>query len=181
MKMIISGRKVNASTGKVVEVLNPATHQLIDTVPDASLEDIEKCIEIAQEGKRSWASTPLHVRTQVIRNFLDLLLKNKTDIVHLLSREGGKILKDANAEFGFTYEVFSGFIEVANHFHGDALPTDSHPGNEKDLIFTRNEPLGVIVCIVPFNWPMGLFSHKVAPARFLREMQSSSSRHPKTL
>lgn len=160
--MIIGGKKTDSSDGKVIEIRNPITTELIDTVPNATKEDIDKCVTIAQKGKRIWADTPLHERSRILFKFADVLKAHTEELGALQCKESGKSVKDCEGEVCASSDAFKAYTERANHLYGETLP-DSIPGLEKDIFFTRREPLGVFVCIVPFNYPIGLFTHKVAP------------------
>jgi NAD-dependent aldehyde dehydrogenases len=163
MKMMIGGKRVDSQNGETIKVINPATGELIDTVPNASEEDIKEAIDISLEGKKVWGSTPLFRRSEILRRFLELAEENKNDLAVLLSTETGKTVREGIAEVDTLLRVFRGYIEKANHFYGITLP-DSQTGLENDIIFTRREPLGVIVLVIPFNFPIDLFSHKAAPS-----------------
>lgn len=163
MKMIINGEKVSSSDKKEIQVLNPATQEVVDSVPSATKEDIEKVIQVAQSGKKTWAQTPLYERSVILKKYVKLLGEHKAELSKLECSETGKIIRECEGEVGTAAKLFTGFIERANHICGDVMP-DCQSECGKDLIFTRREPLGVIACIVPFNYPVELFSHKVAPA-----------------
>lgn len=163
MKMIINGEKVDSSDRKGIQVLNPATQEVIDTVPSATQEDIQKAIQVAQTGRKVWSQTPLYERSSILKKYVELLKENKLELSKLESSETGKIIKECEGELGTAAKIFTGFIERANHLCGEVMP-DCQSECGKDIIFTRREPLGVIVCIIPFNYPVELFCHKVAPA-----------------
>ncbi|WP_010235573.1 aldehyde dehydrogenase family protein [Clostridium arbusti] len=163
MKMIINGEKVNSSDEKVIQVLNPATQEVLDTVPSATPEDIQKAIQAAQNGKKVWGQTPLYERSTILKKYVGLLEEHKSELSKLECSETGKIIKECEGEVGTAAKIFTGFIERANHLCGEVMP-DCQSECGKDLIFTRREPLGAIACIVPFNYPVELFFHKVAPA-----------------
>jgi len=163
MKMIIGGEKVDSFDGKTMDVINPATGEWLDTVPGATKEDVEKALDIAQEGKRIWASTPLHERSRILSEYANLVSKHRNEIATLLCKETGKPIKQAKAEVSSVSYLFRGFIERARHLYGMSMP-DTDPGTEKDIVFTRREPLGVVACIIPFNYPAFTFAFKVAPA-----------------
>ncbi|WP_010238815.1 aldehyde dehydrogenase family protein [Clostridium arbusti] len=163
MKMIINGEKVNSSDEKVIQVLNPATQEVLDTVPSATPEDIQKAIQAAQNGKKVWGQTPLYERSTILKKYVKLLEEHKSELSKLECSETGKIIKECEGEVGTAAKIFTGFIERANHLCGEVMP-DCQSECGKDLIFTKREPLGVIACIVPFNYPVELFFHKVAPA-----------------
>lgn len=163
MKMIINGEKIDAKEGQVAEVLNPATQEVIDVVPVASNEDIEKCLDYAQAGKEIWSATPLHERSRILLKYADLLEEHKEELAILQCREMGKPYTQCAGEVETAVLLFRGFVERAKHLYGETMP-DCHPGTEKDIIFTKREPLGVVACILPFNYPVELYAHKVAPA-----------------
>lgn len=163
MQMTINGEKTNSSDGKEIQVFNPATQELIDTVPSATNEDIERATKAAQVGKKLWAETPLYERTKILKKYVLLLEEHKSELAQLECKELGKIIRECKFEVNVAAKIFTGFIERANHLCGDVMP-DCQSECGKDLIFTRREPLGVIACIVPFNYPVELFCHKVAPA-----------------
>jgi len=164
MKMIIGGKKVDSSDGKVIEVFNPSTHEIIDTVPSATREDIEKALEIAQNGKDIWANTPLHKRSEILLKYADLVDKHRKELMDISSKEVGKPVIQSGYEIDSLVGLFRGYVEKAKHFYGVSMPLGVRPGVENDVHFTIREPLGVIVCIVPFNFPIVLYAYKAAPA-----------------
>lgn len=161
--MIIGGQKVDAQDGKVIEVRNPATMELLDTVPSATNEDVEKALEIAQEGKRVWAQTPLHERCRRLMAFAELVEENREDLAVLLCKETGKAIRDARAEVAGIPSMVRAYAERAAHLYGSCL-SDVQPGTEHDVVITVREPLGVIICVIPFNFPASTLAHKIAPA-----------------
>ncbi|MGI6777061.1 MAG: aldehyde dehydrogenase family protein [Acetivibrionales bacterium] len=164
MKMLIGGKWKGASDNGVREVINPATGEVIDTVPEATKEDVDEAIRLSLAGKEAWASFPLWKRAEILNKFVDMIDDNRKELGLLLSKEMGKPIKEAVGDFTSLKAIFTGFIETANNLLGNAMPIGVQPGKEKDLEITIREPLGTVVCIVPFNAPLVLFSHKVAPA-----------------
>ena len=86
MQMNIGGKKVSSSDGKVSNVFNPATQELLDTVPVATEEDIERCLDIAQDGKKLWAGTPLVERSKILLKYASLLESHKKNWRHYRAR-----------------------------------------------------------------------------------------------
>ena len=164
MKMLIGGQYRNASDNSCKEVFNPATGELIDTVPLATPQDIDETLENARKGFLEWSDTPLYKRLQIIYKFADLLEENNEELANLMCRESGKSIWVCRLEAEEAVVVFRGYCEKARNFMGEALPLNTEPRVENDFIVTIREPLGVIVCIVPFNYPVELYAHKVAPA-----------------
>lgn len=163
MKMLIGGQKVDSFDGKIINILNPANGELIDTVPDSSAKDLDLLLEHSLNGKKIWGGTPLHERSKILLNFIDKVSLHIDELAELLCRETGKNIKEAKLEVGLVPVIFRRFLEAANHMYGITLP-DSQPGGEKDVIFTRREALGTIACIIPFNFPASTYAYKVAPA-----------------
>jgi succinate-semialdehyde dehydrogenase/glutarate-semialdehyde dehydrogenase len=163
MKMIINGQKRDSSNNRVVEIINPFNQELLDTVPSATEEDLELALEHVSKGKRVWRETPLYKRSKILLQFTEKVREHREELSVLLCKETGKTIKEAMIELNSVQYIFRSFIEQANHLYGITIP-DSQPGGEKDIIFTRREPLGVVVCIIPFNYPALTYAYKVAPA-----------------
>lgn len=164
MYMLIDGREVNSSDNGLLEVRNPATGEVIDTVPEATRADFDRAIAASREGARVWAATPVHERISVLRRFVALLEENAERIAAILTVENGKPLRQAHDEVAGCARLFRGYSEEALRLYGVTVPGDTQPGLERDLIMVQREPFGVLGAIVPFNFPLDLFTHKVAPA-----------------
>jgi len=164
VQMIINGEKRDSANGKVIEVRNMATQELIDTVPAATIEDAQEALEAAQLGAKIWAQTPVYRRVEIINQFCHSVRAKRTELAQLLSAENGKILMQAEKEINAAAAIFEGFAEESKRLFGQTIPLEIQPGLEKDLMITKREPLGVIVGIIPFNFPAELFSHKVGAA-----------------
>lgn len=164
MKMLIGGKWVDASDGSVLENRNPATCELIGTVPAATKADVDLAIRNAVAGQKEWNAAPLYKRIEVFDRFRELVVRDRRKIAEIMSLEGGKRLDDALGEVDILDYIFRVFSEGARNFYGLAIPFGIEPRVEKDVIFTKQEPLGVVACIIPFNYPSELYAHKVAPA-----------------
>jgi acyl-CoA reductase-like NAD-dependent aldehyde dehydrogenase len=163
-KMIIGGKKVDAGDGAVIEVTNPATGKIIDTIPAATKADVDKAVVEAAIGQKAWAKVPLHERGVVLNKFVDLALAHKEELAQLLSKETGKPIVEARSEIDNIPTLFRGFVEKAKHLYGSVIPNGTEPGQESTIQFTTREPVGVVACVIPFNFPCDLFDQKVAPS-----------------
>jgi len=163
MDMIINGKHLQASDGKTIAVTNPATGELVDTVPAATREDAELCLAAAQEGKKEWAAVPLYKRVAIIQKFAKLLHEKADELGPILCREMGKPIGAAVGEVHLMAGIAQAYSEHANHLYDMAIP-DNCAGFSKDHIYTRREPLGVVLCILPFNYPLYIGAHKIIPA-----------------
>lgn len=163
MKMLVGGKKINAKDNDYLEVVNSATQEFIDTVPNATIEDVQQAISIAQKGKKVWRSMSPKDRGDILLRCAEAIEQQQEELATLLSTEMGKVISEARDEISVVSLIFKRFVEKANSLYGETI-TNNDSGKASDIIFTRREPLGVIACIVPFNYPAELCSHKIAPA-----------------
>lgn len=161
--MFVNGQERDAADGGVFEVFNSATHERIDSVPKATAEDVQAAIDAAQEGKKTWRATPVHERARILLKAADEIDARREELARSLSEEMGKIIQEARGEIRVCVQILRGFAQAACSQYGHTM-TDYQIGTEKDIIFTRYEPIGVIACISPFNYPVELVTQKFAPA-----------------
>ena len=164
MKMIINGKKVDSESKQTFDVTNPATGEVIESVPKATEKDIKSAVDAAVDGQKVWAAFPVWQRAEVLKKFLDLVEVNKEDLAQTLCAENGKPISEARGEIGNIHIGFSGFIEHAKHYYGSIIPQGTEQGQDANLQLVTREPIGVVACIIPFNFPCDLFDQKVAPA-----------------
>lgn len=164
MNMIIGGSFVESSDGGKIAVLNPATLEKIDEVPAASEADVLVALDCAQRGAEEWAAYPLHRRIQIIRVFLEAFRQCRTELADLLQRETGKITAAAQGCIDGSLELGEHYTELARTLGGETFPIGNRVGTESDLLVTIREPLGIVVCILPYNFPIDAYMHKVIPA-----------------
>lgn len=164
MKMIICGKEQDASDKTVINIVNPYTKEIIDTVPNATAKDVDKAVQAANKAFEEWAKVSVVEKVALLKKFLELVDKNKDDLALTLCQETGKPITQAIAEIGNIRIGFEGFMEKAKHLYSDVLPFGQEAGNDKTLQFTLREPVGVVAAIIPFNFPCDLFDQKVAPS-----------------
>lgn len=164
MKMIINGKKVDSESGMTFDVTNPATGEVIESVPKATEKDVKAAVDAAAEGQKVWAEVPVWQRAKVLCKFLDIVEANKEELAQTLCAENGKPIAEARAEIGNIHIGFSGFIEHAKHYYGAIIPPGTEQGQDSNMQLVTREPVGVVACIIPFNFPCDLFDQKVAPA-----------------
>ena len=164
VKVLIGRNWRESSNGARIEVVNPATQELIDKVPNVSLEDVDEAVTVAQEEQKKWAEVSIYDRGDILYKFVDLVEENKERLASLLSQETGKPIKEARGEIANVRIGVRGFVEKAKHLYGESLVGSSEAGQEKCMQITTRAPLGVIAAIIPFNFPSDLFCQKVPPA-----------------
>lgn len=163
MKMLIGGQFVDASDKAVSQVVNPATGEVVDSVPEATLADLDLAIGLAVEGQREWNAVPLHEKLEILEKYCCLLEENAERISALACEEGGKPIEQCRTEVYANTAIFRIYMSAANTFYGKALPYNAEARSQGDVAFTIHEPLGVFANIVPFNYPVELAAHKLAP------------------
>ena len=164
MKNLIGYEWKYDSNGAVIEVVNPATQELIDTVPNVTDEDVDEAVKVAMIEQKKWEKVSIYERADILYKFVDLIEENKERLAVLLSNETGKPIKEARGELANVRIGVRGFVEKAKHLYGKSVPEGSEAGQEKTIQFTKRYPIGVIAAIIPFNFPSDLFCQKVPPA-----------------
>ncbi|WP_304425608.1 aldehyde dehydrogenase [uncultured Adlercreutzia sp.] len=164
MKMFIDGNAVDSSDGATIDVTNPATGELVDTVPAATAEDVVRAVQCAKAAQVEWNKVPVWKRAEYMMAFLDLVERDKEKLARTLSDETGKPITEARAEIGNIPIAFKAFSERAKHLYDEVIPAGIEQGQDTNLLITRREPLGVVAAVIPFNFPCDLFDQKVAPA-----------------
>ncbi len=163
MQMLLGGKWADAANGATMEVVNPANGQVFDTVPRATVEDAKFAIASAVEGQKEWVALPLYQRNEILRHFIALVQDHQEELAQAITRECGKPLAQARGEVDSICQTLDGYLAAGTTLYGKSMPVFSEKGREHDMIFTIYEPLGVIVAICPFNFPLSMFAHKVAP------------------
>ena len=164
MKMIIDGKKVDSVSKETFDVIAPATGKVVDSVPKATAEDIEKAVTAAVKGQKEWEKFSVTERADVLYKFIDIVELNKESLAQTLCAENGKPITEARAEIGNIKIAFRAFAEHAKHYYGSIIPPGTEAGQENHIQMVTREPVGVVACIIPFNFPCDLYDQKVAPA-----------------
>ena len=183
MKNLIGSNWCDSSNGRVIEVFNPANGQLIDTIPNSSLEDVENCVQAAKEAQKIWEKYSIHKRGEILYKFRDLVRQNKDYLAKLLSDETGKPIKEAIAEISNVEISVPAFVEQSRHMYGNVIPAGTEMGQENTIQITTASPVGVVAAIIPFNFPIDLFGQKVPSALVMGNsvILKPSSANPLTL
>lgn len=164
MRNLVNGKEIDSTDGQAIEVRNPANNQLIATVPSSTEEDVDYCVKCAVEAQKGWAETPLHERGRILEKFITLVERDAETLAMTLCRETGKPIREARAEIANTRTFVSAYIERAKHLYGITIPEGNEPGQEGTIQYTIRQPIGVVACIIPFNFPCDLFGQKVPSA-----------------
>lgn len=162
-QMFINGVGVDAQSGRTYDIKNPATGELIDTVPFGEAADAETAVAAAVAAFPSWADTSPDDRANLLRKGIALVEENARAIIGLLTAEQGKPLFEAQGEFHHFLHGMEFYAGLASKIRGAQVPVPPAMGKHNyGLIFKR--PVGVAVGIVPWNFPLTLMGTKIGPA-----------------
>ena len=159
--MRIGGQKVTGDAGSL-EVFNPYNNEIVGTVPRASRGQVQQALQIAKDFKPRLTR---YERQQILTKTADLLVSRRDEISDLITAEAGLSKKDSLYEVGRAFDVFSLAGQLCILDDGQIFSCDLTPHGQKRKIFTQREPLqGVISAITPFNHPLNMVAHKIAPS-----------------
>jgi acyl-CoA reductase-like NAD-dependent aldehyde dehydrogenase len=153
-----------ASTLPLNIVRNPATGEQLAELPQSTTDEVDGLVARATSVQRSWARVPRHARSALMLDYVAVLRAHREELAAILTSENGKPIGQARDEVDTVIRIFKGFAERVIAWDEEARFLDTEPGRERDVQFTHWEPLGVVVGIVPFNFPAELQAWKVAPA-----------------
>lgn len=160
MQMIIDGVNADSSNSKTIEVINPATGDVIDTVPEATDEDVDRAVRAAVKAQRGWGQTSALARASVMLEFAAKVRANQRELAELLTHEGGSSLAENMDEIRWVAEATEYYAEMGRNVGGRIVP--SQEATLTNLVLKR--PVGVVAAIAPWNYPALLLSWKLAPA-----------------
>nr|WP_232488412.1 NAD-dependent succinate-semialdehyde dehydrogenase [Brevibacterium antiquum] len=158
--MFINGQWRDAEGGKIIDVANPATGDVITTVADGSAADAEEAIKVAGDTQESWAATPPRERAEILRRAFELLIERADDIAAVMTAEMGKPFAESKGEVTYGAEFFRWFSEEAVRVGGQY--TQSTDG--KTRVMVSREPVGPCILITPWNFPLAMGTRKIGPA-----------------
>ena len=144
-------------------VTNPFTERSIADVCLAQPADVEEAVTLSLKAFSSLTRSSSHTRATALQRLASRLKEQKEDFAHTICMEAGKPITDARREVDRTIQTFSIACEEAKRIPGEVIPMDISPGMERHLGLGQRVPVGPVLCITPFNFPLNLVAHKVAP------------------
>lgn len=159
-RALIGGKWIEAYDGKVMEVTNPATGDVIANVPCMGTRETNDAVSAAYDAYTSWSKTTAAERSKCLRKWYDLLILHKEELGQLITLEQGKPLKEAIGEVAYGASFVEFFSEEAKRVYGDIIPA---PLSDRRL-FVLKQPVGVVGVITPWNFPLAMITRKVGPA-----------------
>jgi lactaldehyde dehydrogenase len=162
MEMVINGKLIDKNDK--INVINPANNKVVDTVPSGNIEDIKNALIAANHAKKDIKEMSSRKVSRILYNIYEDVLKNSNSLAELITLETGKPIKDSKDEIERSVETILLSAEESKRIYGETIPMDACIGGRTTLGFTIKVPIGVISAITPFNYPVNLAIHKIAPA-----------------
>lgn len=156
----INGEWIEANDGSSSEVTNPANSERLGALPNCGTDEAILAISAASEAQKSWAKTDAKERSSVLKNLHQLMLENQEDLATIITLEGGKPISESIGEIAYAASFFEWFSEEAKRVYGDLIP--GHQYDRRTLVM--KQPIGVVGCITPWNFPSAMLARKIAPA-----------------
>jgi len=156
----IDGQWIDADGAETFAVLNPATREVVAEVTRCGTAETRRAIEAADAALAGWRAMAAKERAWILRNWFNLIMENQEDLAQILTAEMGKPLAEARGEIAYGANYVEWFAEEGKRVYGDIIPQAS---NDKRLVVIK-QPVGVVGCISPWNWPNAMLIRKVAPA-----------------
>jgi acyl-CoA reductase-like NAD-dependent aldehyde dehydrogenase len=147
-----------------VDVFDKYSGERLGAVPDASAADVHRAVTRASVTAPAWGAVAAHKRSTILRRTAELLEGKRDALAELIARESGKAWRYASGEVSRAVETFEFAAEEAKRIHGETVPLDASAAGEGRFGFSVRTPVGVVAAITPFNFPLNLVAHKVAPA-----------------
>ena len=156
----IDGQWCGAETKATLSVSNPATGDIIGTVPEMGQLETQRAIGAANRVRSAWLKKTAQERSTLLRRWYELLLEHRQDLAILMTIEHGKPLAEAKGEIAYAASYIEWFAEEGKRIYGDVIPTFQ---SDKRIIALK-EPIGVCAAITPWNFPTAMITRKAAPA-----------------
>lgn len=156
----VAGKWCDADHQQTSEILNPATLEVIGTVPNMGKAEAERAIEAAKEAWPLWKNKTAKDRSIILKKWFDLIISNADELAFILTSEQGKPLAEAKGEILYAASFIEWFAEEAKRVYGDIIPS---PYPDARIVVNK-QPIGVVAAITPWNFPAAMITRKVAPA-----------------
>lgn len=161
-ELLLGGEWV--SKEEKLSVVYPYTGEVVAEVSKASEEDVYKAIELAKEGYKKLSSLSSYERYEILMRASHILRKRAEEFAKTLVLEVGKTIREARTEVQRAIQTLIFSAEEARRIGGEVIPIDAHPNGKGKVGFYIRQPVGIVSAITPFNFPLNLSMHKVAPA-----------------
>ncbi|HHJ4328239.1 TPA: NADP-dependent succinate-semialdehyde dehydrogenase [Klebsiella pneumoniae] len=156
----IDGVWADADSGQSIAVNNPATGEILGSVPKMGRAETRRAIEAAERALPAWRALTAKDRANRLRRWFELMIENQDDLARLMTQEQGKPLAEAKGEIAYAASFLEWFAEEAKRVYGDVIP--GHQPDKRLIVI--KQPIGVTAAITPWNFPSAMITRKAGPA-----------------
>jgi len=156
----VDGHWIQAKSSQAIGVDNPATGEIIGHVPKLGAAETRHAIEAANTAFPAWSKRTAKERAAVLRRWFDLMMVNQEDLARLMTLEQGKPLTESRGEVAYAAAFLEWFGQEAKRIYGDPIP--QHQADKRIVVI--KQPIGVVACITPWNFPLAMITRKAGPA-----------------
>ena len=156
----VNGEWIAADSSETIDVTNPATGDVLGTIPKMGADETRRAIEAANAAYPAWRAKTAKERATILRKWFDLMMENQEDLARMMTAEQGKPFKESMGEIVYAASFIEWFAEEGKRVYGDTIPQHA-PG--KRIVVTK-EPIGVCAAITPWNFPAAMITRKCGPA-----------------
>lgn len=156
----VGGEWIDAPDGKTEQVTNPATGDVLGTVPVLGREAVAHAVDMAEKAQKLWKKRTAKERSAILMKWYDLMMENQDDLGAIMTAEQGKPLAEAKGEIAYASSFLQWFAEEGKRVYGDVIPTFA----EGRRVMVLKEPVGVCAAITPWNFPTAMITRKAGPA-----------------
>ena len=156
----VDGAWIAARTGATIPVDDPSTGAVVGTVPRLTAAETRDVVEAAARALPLWRARTAKERAVVLRRWHDLMLEHQADLARLMTTEQGKPLTESKGEVVYAASFLEWFGEEAKRVYGDTIP--GHQADKRIVVI--KQPIGVVACITPWNFPLAMITRKAGPA-----------------
>ena len=161
----VNGIWKESSTKDTIDIISPYNHQLVGRIQAISQDEVDEIIHYSKIAQKQWKELTVRQRASYLTKWIEELSKIKEKLADLIMHEVGKGYNDAMKEVERTIDFIQYTIEEAMHLYDKSMTGENFPGGNRDkIVIIHREPLGVILAISPFNYPVNLSAAKIAPA-----------------
>lgn len=156
----INGQWVDALDGAMLDIINPATGEVIASVARVGATETASAIQAAARAMKTWRALPAKTRANILRDWFNLIMANQEDLARIMTLEQGKVIAESRGEVAYGASYIEWFAEQAKRIDGDVIPA---PSPDKRIVCIK-QPVGVCAAITPWNFPNAMITRKAAPA-----------------
>ena len=157
---LVKGEWIGADSGENIEVTNPATGEILGTIPRCGTDETRRAIAAADESLGAWRAKTAGERSAILRKWNDLLLENQEDLAILMTAEQGKPMVESRGEIAYAAAFFEWFAEEAKRVYGDVIPQTI----ASQRLVVVKQPVGVVAAVTPWNFPSAMITRKAGAA-----------------